>query len=279
MNGSKMEKYSVLMSVYEKEHPEYFRQAMDSMINQSVKPDEIVLVEDGPLTEELYAVVKEYEEKYPGLLHIVMNENNLGQGIAFNRGLLECKNELIAHMDTDDIAVIDRCEKQLLFFDANPDVAVLGGQIEEFIMSKEQIIGKRVVPERDQDIKKYMGKRCPLNHVTVMYKRQAVLAAGNYQDWFCNEDYYLWIRMAKIGCIFANLPETLAFVRVNDSSYARRGGKDYFQSEYRIQKLLLHNNVIGRVRFLINISERMLIQRLLPNKARALFFKWLARSH
>ena len=95
-----MEPYSVLMSLYKKEHPEYLRLALDSMINQTVKPDEIVLVEDGPLTDELYAVVEEYKD----YLTIVVNKTNLGLGLALNEGLKACRNELVARMDTDDIS-------------------------------------------------------------------------------------------------------------------------------------------------------------------------------
>lgn len=124
-----MEKYSVLMSLYKKEHPEYLRLALDSMINQTVKPDEIVLVEDGPLTDELYQVVEEYKH----YLKLVINEKNLGLGLALNEGLKECRNELVARMDTDDISKPNRCEKQLKRFEENPSLAIVGSHIDEFV--------------------------------------------------------------------------------------------------------------------------------------------------
>lgn len=269
-----MEKYSVLMSLYKKEHPEYLRLALDSMINQTVKPDEIVLVEDGPLTPELYAVVEEYKDQ----LTIVVNEKNLGLGLALNKGLKACRNELVARMDTDDISVLERCERQLRYFKNHPQTTILGGQIEEFITNPKDVVGKRVVPETDEQLKLYMKKRCPFNHMTVMFKKEDVIKAGNYQDWFWNEDYYLWIRLALEGCIFANLPDTLVYTRVGVDMYQRRGGWRYFRSEQNIQRLMMKKKIIGFVRYSINTSVRFIVQVVLPNSVRGYLFRRFARS-
>lgn len=273
-----MEKYSVLMSLYKKEHPEYLRLALNSMIHQTVAPDEIVLIEDGPLTEELYAVVDEYISNYPNLFHIVINQENLGLGLALNQGLKACRNELVARMDTDDISKPERCEKQLLFFDNHPNITILGGQIEEFITSTDEIVGKRIVPKNDGDLKEYMKKRCPFNHMTVMFKKSDILKAGNYQDWFWNEDYYLWIRLAQSGLVFANIADTLVYVRVGSEMYQRRGGLQYFKSEAGIQKYMLDNKMISIPRYLINVSERLILQILMPNCIRGWIFKKFARK-
>lgn len=269
-----MHKYSVLMSLYIKENPDHFRLALKSMIDQTIRPDEIVLVEDGPLTNELYAVVDEYKE----CLHIVNNEKNLGLGLALARGLEECQNELVARMDADDVAKLDRCEKQLIFFDNNPDISILGGQIEEFVANPENVVGKRVVPETDEVLKKFMKKRCPFNHMTVMFKRSAVLHVGNYQDWFCNEDYYLWVRLALADFKFANLPDTLVHTRVGSDMYQRRGGDKYFKSEIGIQKLMLEKKVIGYGTYLSNCAKRLVVERLMPNKVRGWIFQMFARE-
>lgn len=186
-----MEKYSVLMSLYKKEKPEYFKLAIESMLKQTEKPDEIVLVEDGPLTEELYEVVTLYKDK----LKIIVNEENMGLGIALDIGLKQCTNELVARMDTDDISELNRCEKQLLFMQAHPEISVVGGQIEEFIGSPKNAVGKRIVPVDDMSIKVYMKKRCAFNHMSVMFRKSDIMEAGSYKEWFYNEDYYLWIRM------------------------------------------------------------------------------------
>lgn len=269
-----MEKYSVLMSLYMKESPENLRLSLDSMINQTIKPDEIVLVEDGPLTDELYTVVNEYRDN----LHLVVNETNLGLGLSLNRGLEACKNELVARMDTDDIAGLDRCEKQLRFFEANSTTTILGGQIEEFIDNPSNVVGKRIVPETDEELKSYMKKRCPFNHMTVMFRKSDVLKAGNYQDWFWNEDYYLWIRLSLAGFKFANLRDTLVYTRVGTDMYERRGGDKYFKSEVGIQKLMLDKKIIGNGTYLINCGKRLIVEKLLPNKVRGWVFQKFARE-
>lgn len=273
-----MEKYSVLMSLYKNENPNYLKQAIDSMINQTVKPDEIVLVEDGPLTEELYVVVEQYKIKYPTLFRTVVNEKNLGLGIALNKGLSECKNELVARMDTDDISKPCRCEKQLAYFQEHPSTTICGGQIEEFIDLPENVIGKRIVPETDGEIKSFLKKRCPFNHMSVMLKKSDVLEAGNYLDWFWNEDYYLWIRLALKGYIFANLPDTLVNTRVSADMYQRRGGDKYFKSEMGIQKFMLDNMLIGHGRYWMNCVKRFVVQKILPNKVRSWVYKQFARK-
>lgn len=273
-----MEKYSVLMSLYIKEDPAFLRQAIDSMLAQTVRPDEIVIVEDGPLTEELYAVVNEYVQAEPELFHIVKSEKNMGLGLALNLGLKECRNELVARMDTDDIAKPDRCEKQLAYFANHASTTICGGQIEEFIQSPTEIVGKRIVPETDAEIKLFMKKRCPFNHMTVMFKKSDVLQAGNYQDWFWNEDYYLWIRLAIKGYGFANLPDTLVNTRVGADMYQRRGGDKYFRSEVGIQKFMLDNKIIGYGTFSMNCLKRLIVEKLMPNKVRGWVFKKFARE-
>ena len=269
-----MKKYSVLMSIYKNEDPAFFRSAIRSMTNQTVQPDEIVLVEDGPLTEELYSVINDYKD----YLHIVVNETNLGLGLALNKGLLACRNELVARMDTDDIAELDRCEKQLRFFSQHPDVSVLGGQIEEFISDPNSVVGKRVVPESDEAVKLYMKKRCPFNHMTVMFKKADVIQAGNYQEWFWNEDYFLWIRLALKNYKFANLPDTLVHTRVGEDMYQRRGGKKYFESEIGIQKLMLNRKMISLGTFITNCGKRFVVELVLPNSIRGWVFRRFARE-
>lgn len=264
----------MLMSLYKKEHPEYLRLALDSMINQTVKPDEIVLVEDGPLTDKLYAVVDDYKD----YLTVVVNEKNMGLGLALNKGVGVCRNNLVARMDTDDIAELNRCEKQLQYFAFHPETTILGGQIEEFITDTKNVVGKRIVPETDEELKNYMKKRCPFNHMTVMFKKADIIKAGNYQDWFWNEDYYLWIRLALDGFVFANLSETLVHTRVGADMYQRRGGDKYFKSEIGIQKLMLKKKMIGRGTYIMNCGKRLIVEKLMPNKIRGWVFQKFARS-
>lgn len=274
-----MEKYSVLMSVYKKEQPEYLVEALDSMIDQTVKPDEIVLVEDGPLTGDLYSVIDKYCERYPSLFNIVINETNLGLGLALNKGLEACKNDLVARMDSDDISFGDRCEKQLEFLSQNADVSIVGGQIQEFYESQDRIIGTRAVPCYDLEIKKYMKLRCPFNHMTIMYKKSDILSVGNYRDFLFNEDYDLWIRCAEKGLVFANLSEIVTNVRVDKNMYTRRGGLNYFISEYKIQQQLLEKGIINKHIFVFNCCIRFIIQVLFTNSMRSKVYKVFARKN
>lgn len=269
-----MNKYSVLMSVYKNENAEYLKEAIQSILSQTVLPDEIVLVEDGPLTKELYDVI----DLFCNYLHIIKNENNMGLGISLQIGVQQCRNEFIARMDTDDISLSDRCEKQLKYFDKHPDLAIVGGQIEEFVDVTSNIIGKRYVPIENNEISKFIKKRCPFNHMTVMFKKSKVLNAGNYQDWFWNEDYYLWIRMFLKGYNFANLPDTLVLARVGNDMYKRRGGINYFKSEKKLQRYMLDNKVISCWRYFLNVLERFIIQVFMPNSLRGFIFKKFARK-
>lgn len=272
-----MEKYSVLMSLYQKEKPDYLMTALDSMIYQSVAPDEIVLVKDGSLTSELENVLKDYKSKYNELFTIVESKENVGLGRALNLGLKYCKNELVARMDTDDISSKDRCEQQLKMFDKNKSLDLVGGDITEFIDDEKNIKGKRVVPKTDVEIKNYIKRRCPFNHGTVMFKKSSVMNAGSYMDWFWNEDYYLWIRMLEDGCVFANTGTVLVNFRSGLDMYSRRGGKKYFKSESSLQKYMLDKKIISFPRYLINVTERLIIQVLMPNKLRGFVFRKFAR--
>ena len=220
--------FSVLMSIYYKENPEWFRIALDSVINQTLQANEIVLVEDGKLTEELYQVIDEYKTKYPDLFNIVPLEKNSGLGEALRIGVLNCSNKLVARMDTDDIARNDRFEKQIKFMDENPDIDLVGSWISEFEDNPNEIISYRQLPTKHDDIYKFGQFRCPVNHMTVMYRKSAVLNAGNYQTFKNIEDYYLWGRMLKNGAKFANIPECLVNVRAGNAMFARRANLTYF---------------------------------------------------
>ena len=273
-----MEKYSVLMSLYIKEKPEYLRTAIQSIVDQTYAPDEIVIVKDGLLTAELQSVLDGFSEKYPKLFNIVGYEKNRGLGLALNFGLAHCRNELVARMDTDDIAKSDRCEKQIKAFKENSLLEIVGGDISEFVDTEDNIVAYRRVPKEDKAIKEHLKIRCPLNHVSVMYKKSAVLSAGGYLDLFWNEDYYLWIRMAENGANMANTGTVLVNVRTGADMYKRRGGKKYFASEKFLQKYMLEHKIIGHGTYLMNVCKRFIVQILLPNGLRGWVFKKFARK-
>lgn len=282
--------FSVAMCVYGKDNPEWFDTALYSVINQTVQPNEIVLVVDGPIPESLQKVIDKYANICPGgvvtkilLTHfisfrVIYFKENRGLGKGLEKAVEMCRNEIIARMDSDDIAESNRFEMQIRYLINHPETDIIGGQIAEFIDSTDNIVGKRIVPLTDSGCKEYMKKRCPFNHMTVMFKRSSVMASGNYREWFWNEDYYLWIRMALNNCNFANLPETLVKVRVGEDMYSRRGGINYFVSEEKIQRLMLNNKVTTFSRYIVNTGERFILQVLMPNKVRAWVFKTFARN-
>lgn len=211
-------KYSVLMSLYKKEKPEYLKLALDSMLNQTIKPDEIVLVEDGPLTEELYDVIEEYKE----YIHVVKNEINLGLGLALNKGLQECRNELIARMDTDDCSKPDRCEKQLSRFYNKPYLAIVGSHIDEFVGNTTNVISKRIVPTTSEEIYDFAKRRSAFNHPSVMYSKTAILDNDGYADLKRNQDVDLFGRMMFKGYKAENIDESLLWFRSSDELSRRR---------------------------------------------------------
>lgn len=271
--------FSVITSVYKNDQPEFVRGALDSLlVNQSIKPAEIVLVQDGPVSEELSELLCEYEHKYLTVMHIIRLNKNGGLGNALRCGVENAKCDICARMDSDDIAAPDRFIKQLNYLENHPECDIVGGQITEFIGTPDNIVGKREVPCDNEAIYHYMRSRCALNHPTVMFKKKAVLDAGNYQDWFWNEDYYMWIRMMEQGCVFANLPDVLVNMRSGLDQYGRRGGKKYFDSEIGIKKLMLEKGMITRKEYIINYIQRFIIQLLLPNSVRGWVFRTFARK-
>jgi glycosyltransferase involved in cell wall biosynthesis len=234
-------KYSVLMSIYHKEKPDFFIESIESMLRQTIKPDEIVIVKDGPLTPELDQVINKYTNQEPGLFTIVPLEKNLGLGLALNEGLKRCRNELVARMDTDDISIENRCELQLKEFDKNPDLCIVGTWTNEFYDKPSNIVTSRIVPEEHEDIMKFSRRRSPFNHPTVMYKRSSVLNCGGYQDVLRKEDIDLFIRMLHNGCFSMNIPMPLLLFRSNEDNYKRRktwvNCKSYISVIYRFWKM------------------------------------------
>ena len=275
------QKFSVSMCVYGGDDPAFFDDAVGSIVNQTVQPSEIVLTVDGPIPQTIEAVI----EKYRTLLtesairfQVVYLEKNMGHGEARRICFEHCSCDLIALMDADDLSVPDRFEKQLAVFAQNPSLSIVGGNIQEFIGTPDNCVGKRIVPEKDSDIKTYMKKRCPMNQVTVMFRKADVEAVGGYMDWFCEEDYYLWLRLALAGKQFANVPENLVHVRVGEEMYQRRGGWKYFKSEAKLQGFMLKKNIIGLPRYSINVAQRLVLQVLMPNKLRGWIFQKFART-
>ena len=219
---SVMEKYSVLMSLYIKEKPEYLDLAIKSMVEQTLKPDEIVIVKDGPITDELQAVLDKYSATYPELFNIVGYEKNRGLGLALNFGLEHCRNELVARMDTDDISKTERCEKQVKAFEEHPENSIIGSAVDEFYGTPDNVTARRVVPRNYREIYQFAKKRSAFNHPSVMYRKSKVLEFGGYANLRRNQDVDLFGRMLFGGCKAMNFEESLLWFRSDENLAKRR---------------------------------------------------------
>lgn len=255
--------FSVLMSLYVKEQPQFLVACLDSLVKQTVPATEIVLVFDGPLNDKLENIVAQFEQKLP--LVIVRLAQNQGLGNALNEGLKHCQYEWVFRMDTDDICAYDRFERQINFIQKNPNTVIVGGQIAEFGQDITDIVSYRRVPTTESEIIKFTQKRCPFNHMTVAYRKSEVLACGGYQD--VQEDYYLWIKLIALKQQVANLPDVLVYARVGNGMVKRRRGLSQAKAEWRLFKLKrkvgIHNSCDGLRIFVMRALPRLLPVSLL----------------
>lgn len=278
--------FSVSMCVYAGDNPEHFDAAMNSVVTQTVEPTEIVLTVDGPIPKSTEKVIEKYQNRLKDTntsFKVIKLEKNMGHGEARRICFDNCSYDLIALMDADDLSEPKRFEKQIDYILLHPETSVVGGYITEFINTANPTdtsvkAGKRIVPADDNGIKEYMKKRCPMNQVTVMFRKKDVTEVGGYIDWFCEEDYYLWIRLALAGKRFGNITENLVNVRVGEEMYKRRGGLRYFKSEERLQRYMLSKQMISITRYMINTTTRLIIQVLMPNDLRGFIFRKIARN-
>jgi len=266
--------FSVLLSIYKNEKKQYLSSALESILKQTLLPIEIILVKDGPLTEDLEEVILEYQRKFP-IIHVVALPFNQGLGKALNEGLKYCSYELIARMDTDDIAKPDRFEKQIKIFEKYPDIDICSAWIEEFENDTNNILSIKKLPERHQEILKYAKHRCPINHPVVMYKKQAVLKAGGYDGF--PEDYRLWIKMLMNGAKFYNIQESLLYFRFSRNMIRRRGGWKYAIADIKSQIDFYKLGLFGISTLIYNILVRITV-RLTPNYIRSLIYQKLLRK-
>lgn len=266
-----MAQLSVLMSLYIKEKPEYARACFESLLRQTIIADEWVIVEDGPLTNEMYELLDEYQEKFPGLIRRIPLEKNQGLGLALRAGIPECKNEIIARMDTDDIAREDRFEKQLMEFEKHSDLDICGSHIIEFEGMVDNELSRRKVPITHEEIVKYQKTRSAFNHMTVMYKKGSVLKAGNYEHCPLMEDDMLWVRMILSGAHCSNVDDYLVYARTGTAMIERRGGWTYYKKFRDGKKKIKSTGFISESDYLEAVVPQMLVS-LMPRKMRLFVF-------
>ena len=273
---SEKQKISVLMSVYIKENPTFLKDAIESVQNQTLKPSELVLVEDGPLTPELYQVLDQVEAQSEIPVKRCPLEQNQGLGLALRQGVLQCQYDIIARMDTDDIAVPDRFEKQVQLMEKDK-LDLLVGHIAEFIDNPDEIVSYRRVPTQHADIVAYQRMRSAFNHMTVMFKKDMVLKAGNYEDGLYMEDDLLWLNMIATGAKTGNLDQILCKVRVGAGMFERRGGLRYLKLYCQARQRMLKRGQISYMEYAKSVAIQAIVA-LCPGFVRQFIFMKLLRK-
>lgn len=276
-------KFSVIMSIYKSDVPEYVQIAFESMLNQTRLPDEIVVVADGPVPASLKQVIDNLQftidnEKLPVEVAYLPQEKNRGLGEALRIAVENAKYNYLARMDSDDICLPDRFEKQMKCFEEDSELSLVGGMITEFVDTPENIVNERRLPLEDADIKKFMRSRCGVNHVTVIFKKEDLLKAGNYRSDYRQEDYYLWARMMKAGCKFRNIPDVVVNVRSGRDQFARRSGWNYYLDHCAIFRFMYREGLISFPRLVYNYVVRGIIQGLMPNWLRTWTYQHMLRK-
>lgn len=266
--------FSVLMSVYYKETPEWLDESIKSVLNNTILPSEIVIVKDGKLTENLEAVLAQYRDN--SVFKIVGYDDNRGLGNALNFGLSYCTNELVARMDSDDICYVDRFEKELLMFERCPAFSIVGSNVTEFIGNERNIVAVKTVPETSEKICKYIKIRNPFNHPSVMFRKSEVENAGGYLDLFRYEDYYLWYRMIKNGCIGYNIQDNLVNMRTSKEFYRRRGGFKTLKGRILLNKMMYKDGYINWFQY-IYVYMINYVNALMPSFLRGFLYRKIFR--
>lgn len=268
--------FSLLMAVYKKDRPDFLVQALESVLANTCQPSQVVIVKDGPVTPQLDAVLRSFSERLP--IDLISLPVNQGLGPALRAGVLACRESWIARFDSDDICSPTRFEEQLDYVSSHPETSLLGGQIQEFDTDPECAYASRNVPTKQTDILHFAKSRNPFNHMTVMFRKSAVLEAGNYQNDPLYEDYALWIRMIMNSVSVANLPNVLVYARAGNDMFRRRGGWKYAWNEIRFQYGFYRKGFLSLPRLASNLASRVPV-RLVPNSARSFIYRHLLRQH
>lgn len=259
------------MSVYAKDRPAWIKQALDSVLNNTVHPTEIVIMVDGPVGKDIQIVLEEASRN--DIVRILSHPVNIGRGAALGYAVPKCSNELIALMDADDVSRKDRFEKELALFAADNELAVVGGQVQEVDANTFKSRASRNVPLTHENIKQYLKTRMPFNNPTIMFKKSAVLNSGNFKAFGLVEDYYMWARVIAKGYKTANVPNIVVDMRVDPVLYGRRGGWNYFHMNKMVFDEMKKLGLLGFKDYYYTLSVRFVVQVLMPNWLRSMFYK------
>jgi glycosyltransferase involved in cell wall biosynthesis len=268
-------KLSVLMPVYGKESSTYLRQCLESLAFQDLSAEEIVIVEDGPLGKPLDAMISAYKSDLP-IVSLALPAH-VGLGPALRAGLDICRGDYVARMDSDDISFRERFQRQVQFLDSNPQVDVVGSAIEEFGGNPNAPCTIRRLPASGRELLRFARRRNPLNHMTTMFRRNSVLAAGSYLHCPGFEDYHLWARMLMHGCCLRNMDEIFVYARCDNGMQSRRGGFAYLKQEVAFQLFLRKTGLVTVPGCIRNIAMRAPI-RLAPTFVRSICYDLFLRD-
>jgi len=269
---------SVLMSVYKNDIAENVKVAVESVINQTLRPKQIVMVVDGYIGDELRQVIVDLKNAYE-IFEVVEIENNVGLGKALNEGSKFCKYDFIARMDSDDISKPDRFEKEMKCFENDEELSVVGSCGQEFFVEEKNLAGIKFVPQTHEEIVKFMRSRCPFCHMSVMIKKSILEAAGGYKHWHYAEDYYLWIRMFLVGAKFHNIQENLVNIRINYDTFERRSGLKYYKSIKKLLHFMKKNKIINSFEYFKECIVRFIGHVLISKKIRKiLYLKYMRKK-
>jgi Glycosyl transferase family 2 len=267
------EEFSLLMSVWAGDDPDFLETAFRSVVHEQTRPpDDIVLVQDGPVPPPLAERIAELIAASPTKAQVLALDDNVGLGIALDQGMAACAHDIVARMDADDIALPQRFEVQVAVVERGVDL--VGSALLEFGVDADDIVGKRVPPLDPDEIVRYARFHQPFNHPTVVYRRTAVEAAGGYRHLALMEDYLLFAKMIQQGSRVANVEEPLVLYRVGSGAYGRRGGVALLKSEWQLQRTLLGLGFTNRVQFARNVVVRG-GYRLVPEAIRKVAYRRL----
>ncbi|HJG03670.1 MAG TPA: glycosyltransferase [Megamonas funiformis] len=270
-------KYSVLMSVYKNDKPEYFQVSLESMCKQTILPDQIVIVKDGPISSDLQGVIDFFKKNYSIIIDDIQLTENKGTGFAKNIGIEHCRNELIAVMDADDYSMPLRCEYQLNAFLQNPKLDIVGCSVSEFIGSIDNIISYRKVPSSNEDIYKFAKRRDPFNHPTVMYRKSFIEKVGKYSNYRKNQDTDLWIKMLRNNAQCMNLEGDLFRFRFDEGTFKRR--KSWLNTKILIEiRYKAWKDGFNSFKDFAVIAISQLVIYLFPEKLQRFLYKYFLRG-
>ncbi|MBR4745331.1 MAG: glycosyltransferase [Clostridia bacterium] len=269
-------KISVLMSVYKNDIADNVELAIQTILNQTYKPSQIVIVRDGIVGDDLQSVLDKYKQNK--LFTIIERDENLGLGKTLAQGTKFCKYDYIARMDADDVCVPTRFEKQIKCFIVDESLSIVGSNGVEFVNTLDNLSAVKRVPQTDEEIKEQIKSRCPMCHMSVMMKKQALIDAGGYQDWYYAEDWYLWVRMCLKGVKFYNIQENLMLIRINEDTYGRRHGMQYFRSIKGLLKFIHKNKLSNFIEYFKACCIRFVGHVLVPQKLKTKLFKKYLRD-